>query len=88
MEFNDHVLEDKSDFPIGTFTLLRGNVIYQAPSNICILIISVNSMSCYNKEIEWNYAYFRKIRLCFYRKIKDVKITFRDPMSGNNQDLE
>ena len=33
IEFNDHVLEDKSDFPIGNFTLLRGNQIFQAPSN-------------------------------------------------------
>lgn len=36
-------------------------------------------MQCYNREIEWNYAYFKKIRLCFYRKLKDVKFAFKDP---------
>jgi len=39
-------------------------------------------MKCFNKEIEWNYAYFKKIRLCFtapQRKLKDVKFTFREP---------
>ncbi len=38
-------------------------------------------MGCYNREIEWNYAYFKKIRLCFscnQKKLKDVKFQFRD----------
>jgi hypothetical protein len=42
-------------------------------------------MQCYNKEIEWNYAYFKKIRLCFYRKLKDVKYAFKDPNYDRNQ---
>lgn len=42
-------------------------------------------MQCYNREIEWNYAYFKKIRLAFYRKLKDVKFAFRDPVSQHNK---
>lgn len=36
-------------------------------------------MACFNKEIEWNYAYLKKIRLSFYRKLKDVKFAFKEP---------
>lgn len=46
-------------------------------------------MECYNREIEWNYAYFKKIRLCFgcnQKKLKDVKYQFRD--TSNNVDDE
>ena len=42
-------------------------------------------MDCYNREIEWNYAYFKKIRLCFscsQKKLKDVKIIFKDSVGG------
>ena len=42
-------------------------------------------MSCFNREIEWNYAYFKKVRLCFYRKLKDVKFAFKDPVSQYNR---
>ena len=41
----------------------------------------VTSMKCFNREIEWNYAYFKKVRLCFtalQRKLKDVKFVFKD----------
>jgi hypothetical protein len=37
-------------------------------------------MQCMNREIEWNFAYFKKVRLCFtaqQRKLKDVKFTFK-----------
>lgn len=37
-------------------------------------------MTCFNKEIEWNYAYFKKLRLSLYRKLKDVKFAFKDPL--------
>ena len=47
--------------------------------------VLVTSMQCFNKEIEWNYAYFKKIRLCFYRKLKDVKFVFRDPSIHEGQ---
>ena len=47
-------------------------------------------MECYNREIEWNYAYFKKIRLCFscnQKKLKDVKFQFRDTnVSVENDD--
>ena len=39
-------------------------------------------MKCFNKEIEWNYSYLKKLRLCFttpQRKLKDVKFAFREP---------
>ena len=39
-------------------------------------------MQCFNREIEWNYAYFKKIRYSFYRKLKDVKFAFKDPAQG------
>ncbi len=38
-----------------------------------------------NREIEWNYAYFKKVRLCFtapHKKLKDVKFTFK----GNKEE--
>ena len=47
-------------------------------------------MECYNREIEWNFAYFKKIRLCFscnQKKLKDVKFQFRDTnVSVENDD--
>ena len=41
----------------------------------------MTSLACFNKEIEWNYAYFKKVRLCFtasQRKLKDVKFVFKE----------
>ena len=37
-------------------------------------------MKCMNREIEWNYAYFKKVRLCFtapQKKLRDVKFVFK-----------
>ena len=37
-------------------------------------------MKSMNREIEWNYAYFKKVRLCFtapQKKLKDVKFMFK-----------
>lgn len=41
-------------------------------------------MQSFNKEIEWSYAYFKKIRLSFYRRLKDVKFAFKDPAHAKN----
>jgi hypothetical protein len=49
----------------------------------------VKSMECYNREIEWNFAYFKKIRLCFscnQKKLKDVKFQFRDTAVSSAMD--
>jgi hypothetical protein len=46
-------------------------------------------MESYNREIEWNYAYFKKIRLCFscnQKKLKDVKFQFRDTAAVSMED--
>ena len=41
-------------------------------------------MTCFNPEIEWNYAYLKKIRLSFYRKLKDVKFAFKEGSAAAN----
>jgi hypothetical protein len=30
---------------------------------------TLNSLECYNTAIEWNKAYFSKVRMAFYRRL-------------------
>ena len=74
VEFDpQHPINLKEEFPIGTMTLLLSDLattpLYKA---------KLTSMECYNREIEWNYAYFKKVRLAFYRKMKDVKFVLKN----------
>jgi hypothetical protein len=71
IEFDtSHPVGDKSDFPIGRVTLMREDLpttpLYTAECKSTLSFKGlVTSMGCYNREIEWNYAYFKKIRYCF-----------------------
>jgi hypothetical protein len=87
MSFEGHQTDDKTAFPVGTLTLYKSDLattpIYtaQCKEDRHAITLIVNSMDCYNREIEWNYAYFKKIRLCFslnQRKLKDVKFDFKE----------
>ena len=87
MSFEGHQTDDKTAFPVGTLTLYKSELattpIYtaQCKEDRHAITLIVNSMDCYNREIEWNYAYFKKIRLCFslnQRKLKDVKFDFKE----------
>eukprot|EP00347_Sterkiella_histriomuscorum_P002917 403366297 len=84
VEFEEHPTDLKQDFTVGTLTILKSNL-----QTTPIFSAQLQSMSCFNKEIEWNYAYFKKIRLSFYRRLKDVKFAFKDPhQSYKSDDIE
>ncbi len=71
IEFEDHPCNLKEDFKIGNMTVLMSDLV-----NTPIYSSEMRSYDCFNREIEWNSSYFKKIRLCLYRKLKDVKFFF------------
>jgi hypothetical protein len=83
LELLAHPFDDKSDFPVGTITIFTNNL---HPPYASIYTADLNSLATFNREIEWNYAYFKKLRLCFTtsaRKLKDVKFVFKEEANPN-----
>ena len=74
VEFEAHVLGDKNDFPYCKVTLLptttfKEGLIYTTPSVL-------TSKQCLNDNLEWSYAYFKKLRSCLRKKFADVVFVF------------
>ena len=40
---------------------------------------TLNSLECYNTAIEWNKAYFSKVRMAFYRRLQDASFKLDYP---------
>jgi len=58
------------DFNVGHLTLV---LLPKGDNRIPQMYVKeLKSMTCFNTAIEWNKAYFQKIRMCFYRRLADI----------------
>lgn len=71
VDFEEHDTNIKQDFPVGKLMM----ILHPLDHTQGIPLIyegELTSLGCFNTAIEWNKAYFQKIRMCFFRKLTDI----------------
>lgn len=83
ISFEEQKQMEKKEFELGSIVIFKSTLPNYVLTTKCknndakitlhFLVVSTN---CLNEALEWNYAYFKKIRLCFQRVFRDVTYIF------------
>jgi hypothetical protein len=84
MDFKEHPINSKTDFDLGSITLIFQQPHRESDSVPLILKGSMDSYSSLNSAIEWSPSYFQKIRLAFFRKLRDIKFSLNLKSNGKS----